>query len=103
MLKQYTDESAPTIKNWAKQYNVKLNQQQFDALVSFAYNCGWDPYYQKTIRSVIARGDATPQEIRHAFDLYNTDGVKVQPGLINRRADEADMFLDGSYERKNRD
>jgi GH24 family phage-related lysozyme (muramidase) len=52
------------------------------------------------LKALVKRGDATPQEIRDAFVLYHTSKGKPYSGLWTRRADEADMYLDGDYRRK---
>jgi len=70
---------------------VKLNQNQFDALVSFTYNVGLSAFERSTIRrklnAVDYRGAAS------AFKLWNKGGGRVLRGLVNRRARESTLFL----------
>lgn len=60
-----------------------LNQNQFDALTSFVYNCGFENL--KTL--VRNRGAATVAE---KMLLYTNKGL---PGLVRRRKEERDLFL----------
>lgn len=65
---------------------LPLNQNQFDALVSFAYNCG-----QGNLR-LLVRNRTLPQ-IADAMLLYNKSGGKVMNGLTKRRKAERELFL----------
>lgn len=63
----------------------QLNQNQFDALVSFAYNCG-----QGNLKTLCA-GRSTAQ-IAAALPKYNKAAGKVLSGLVRRRAAEQKLF-----------
>jgi lysozyme len=68
---------------------ITLNQNQFDALVSHAYNTGGS----ETLFFLINRR-ATDSEIKDWFTKrYITAGGKVLNGLIRRRKAEADLFF----------
>ena len=69
--------------------DIPLNQNQFDALVSFAYNCGTGNLKKLT------RG-RTHQQIADAMLAYNKGSGKVLPGLIKRRQAERTLFLSGT-------
>lgn len=75
---------------------VKINQNQFDALVSFTYNCGVGALQQSTL---LRRVKANPQDpsIREAFGMWNkitVGGKKVaNAGLTARRRREADLYF----------
>lgn len=90
------------VNEWAKMHNVKLTQQQFDALVSFHYNTGLI-FEMEKLRDLIKSGTATPDEIKVAFGEYYKSRGKRLFGLWKRRMDEADMFLNGEYEQKKRE
>jgi hypothetical protein len=68
-----------------------LNDNQFSALVSFAYNVGLGSFRSSSVlRSVNAcRFDRVPADLA----LWVKAGGKVLPGLIRRRAAEAALFL----------
>ena len=62
-----------------------LNQNQFDALVSFTYNCG-----NGNLKKLI-NGRTLP-EIADAMLLYNKSNGKVLAGLTRRRQAERELF-----------
>jgi lysozyme len=68
-----------------------LKQNQFDALVSFAFNLGIGCLQRSTLRQRINRRD-TPEAIEQAFAMYRRGGGRVLPGLVKRRAAEAALF-----------
>jgi lysozyme len=73
---------------------VGLNQNQFDALVSFAYNVGVGAFAESTLLSKLNQGDYAGAAAE--FPRWNkgeVDGMKVElPGLTNRRKDERALF-----------
>ena len=62
------------------------NQNEFDALVSFAYNIG-------SIDGLTAKGTRTRSEIAAKILEYNKAGGKVLAGLTRRRQEERKLFL----------
>jgi lysozyme len=85
MLKLLPKYEATVIKN----IKVTLNQNQFDALVSFCWNCGSS---QALFRLVNQK--ATDEVIYDWWiNHYVTGGGKLLQGLINRRRKEADLFI----------
>lgn len=72
---------------------VPLNQNQFDALVSFHYNTG--SLGKASLLTYLNKGDY--KEAANRFALYNkgrqNGALVVMSGLIRRRADEKKMFL----------
>jgi len=79
---------------------LAVTQNQFDALVSFAYNVGSD-IDQDSIAEGL--GDSTllkkvnnsplDPTIRDEFMKWNKSAGKVSQGLINRRKKEADLYF----------
>jgi GH24 family phage-related lysozyme (muramidase) len=67
-------------------YERNWNQNQFDALVSFTFNCG----VANLKRLVANRNNA---QIAKAITLYNKAGGKVLKGLVRRREAEKELFL----------
>lgn len=65
---------------------LTLNQSAFDALVSFAYNCGVG-----NLKKLVA--NRTPEQIADAMLAYNKGSGKVLPGLTKRRQEERALFL----------
>lgn len=64
----------------------KLNQNQFDALVSFAFNCGIG-----NLKNLC--NNRTTEVIGEKLLLYNKAGGKTLPGLVKRRKEEQALFL----------
>lgn len=72
--------------------NKNLTQNQFDALVSFVYNCGTDALSKSTtIGRDLRRGEFTAV----ADDLlaWSKAGGRTLPGLLRRRQEERALFL----------
>ncbi len=65
---------------------IPLTQNQFDALVSFAYNCGIN-----NLKTLTA--DRTANVISSKIPLYNKSKGKVLKGLTKRRKEEQLLFL----------
>ena len=70
---------------------VKLNQNQFDALVSFTYNLGAGALGSSTLLGKLNRGDF--EGAADEFPKWNKAGGKVLNGLVKRRAAERSLFL----------
>ena len=70
-------------------------QYEFDALVSFTYNCG-----PGNLNSLTNHNRRTKQQIIDAFPTFNkvrVDGVKkVSDGLVRRRREELQLFTTGT-------
>jgi len=83
---------------------VVVNQNQYDALISFAYNVGSD-----IDKDTIAEGlgdstllkkvlkDPNDPTIKLEFAKWNKAGGKVLKGLTKRRAAEANIYSKGIY------
>lgn len=75
---------------------VAINQSQFDALVSFAYNVGTGALMSSTLLKKVKTNPADTK-IRDAFMLWNKAHVNGKlvavQGLTNRRKAEADLYF----------
>jgi lysozyme len=69
-----------------------LNQNQFNALVSFAYNVGTGNFSSSTLLKKVNKNpdDLT---IKDEFLRWNKAGGKVLNGLTNRRNEEAILYF----------
>ncbi len=73
-------------------YNVILTQNQFDALVSFAFNLGTGALAGSTLYKKI-KINTKDKSITDEFNKWvNAGGVKL-PGLIRRRKAEAELYF----------
>lgn len=79
-------------------YSIKLNQNQYDALVSFTYNLGGGVWTRKgdfALRTILINGFSkySSQQIKDAFGEFIHAGGQVLSGLVKRRSAEAELFL----------
>lgn len=82
-----------------RRIKVPLTQQQFDALVSLAYNHGSVPL---NLARLINSGSYSRQQIEAEFNKIvgstKRNGDLAKPsGLTKRRSDEIELFFDGDY------
>lgn len=70
---------------------VAPSQQQFDAMVSLAYNIGLTNFSRSSVVKYLNTG--LVEKAAGAFLLWNKAAGKVMPGLTRRRAAERDLFL----------
>ena len=81
-------------------WNLKLTQQQFDALASLSYNVGtgWMNTSGR-LRDAIT-GKASEDKFLFGMSLWANNGTSPDPGLLQRRMAEADIYLNGVYGKK---
>ena len=69
---------------------IDLTQNQFDALVSLAYNIGVGAFVNSTLLRLLNTGDTQAASAQFAHWIYS-NGQKLD-GLAARRAAEAELF-----------
>lgn len=67
-----------------------LEQHEYDALVSLAFNIGTSAFCTSTLLKKLNNGDKAGAE--SSFHDWRKGGGKVLPGLVRRRKAEAEMF-----------
>lgn len=70
---------------------VPVNQNQFDALVAFAYNCGLGALQKSTLCELLNNNKFA--EAADEFVKWTKAGGQVLGGLVNRRNAEQALFL----------
>ena len=87
LLDQDLDSAEATVNSMVK---VPLNQNQFDALVSFVFNVGNNAFRDSTLLKVLNAGhfDQVPTQLRR----WIRDNGKIVKGLINRREKEISLW-----------
>ncbi len=70
---------------------VDLDQDQFDALVSFTFNLGAGNLQSSTLLKLLNQGEYT--QAADQFLRWNKAGGRVLPGLTRRREAERALFL----------
>lgn len=85
---RYLQQDLQKFENYVNQYceKLNLNQNQFDALVSFTYNCG-----PGNLKKLIE--GRTISQIADAMLQYNHAGGKELAGLTRRRKAERELFI----------
>ncbi|MDX5394830.1 MAG: lysozyme [Hymenobacteraceae bacterium] len=75
-----------------KLLKTRVSQVQFDALVSFAFNCGSAALGKSTL---LKKVNANPNDpaIKHEFMKWIRSGGKVLNGLIRRRTAEVALYF----------
>ena len=76
----------------AKLVTSHINQNQFDALVSFCYNLGVNAFEGSTLRRLINANPNDPN-IPAQFERWDNAGGKQLPGLYTRRVKEAQLYV----------
>lgn len=94
-LKEDVLSAERAVNKYAARY--RFNQSQYDAMVSFTYNCG-----AGNLDKLVRKGYRTIKEIADKMLAYNKGGGKELPGLVRRRTEERALFLSsvnttGSY------
>lgn len=89
MFKVIADKYAQRVSEMVKK---KLNQNQFNSLVSFAYNVGTGNFSTSTLLKKI---NVNPNDltIRNEFAKWNKVNKKVIDGLTKRRKAESDLYF----------
>lgn len=72
--------------------NSKITQNQFDALVSFAYNVGLGNFNSSTLLKKV-KDNPNDTSIEFEFSRWNKSNKRVLPGLTKRRKRESDLYF----------
>lgn len=87
----YLREDVAKFENGVNKYvSVPLTQNQFDALVSFSFNCGLTAFKNSTLRKKLNAKDYTGAS--KELLRWNKAGGVVLDGLKRRRNAEKDLF-----------
>lgn len=85
-IRKFADSVDTTLKG------ARVNNNQFDALVSLAYNIGIGAFAKSTLLTKVL-ADPGNSGIRAEFARWIRGGGKVLPGLVKRRTAEADHYF----------
>lgn len=89
--KLFEKDTAWAVNAVNREVNVGLNQNQFDALVSFVFNIGETAFRKSTLLRKLNAGDY--EGAANEFPRWNKQAGKVLRGLVRRRAHEQELFL----------
>lgn len=94
-LKQAEELLVKDLQKFVKGVNeavkTEITQNQFDALVSFAYNCGLGALRESTLLKLVNKKQFEAASLE--FAKWNKGGGKVLAGLTRRRKTEHDLFI----------
>lgn len=95
-LEQFTQDLAKFERDVTASLGMtRLTQQQFDAVVSFCYNCGTGAFRRSTLKRKIVANPSNFDGIKAEFAKWNKAGGVVSKGLSRRRATEAAWYIYG--------
>lgn len=85
------------VNNFIKRNNLKLEQHQFDALISFTYNTGygWNSTTGNLVTAVI--GGDKGSHLIYGMMLWSMAGNPERHILVNRRIVETNMYANAVY------
>lgn len=96
------------VNSFLLENKIKFNQQQFDALVCFTYNCGTGPLFNdnELITALLNCSKNGTRDFNYIgkqnfiekLCQYHHAGGSCVYGLLYRRVDETEMFFYGDYE-----
>lgn len=73
--------------------SIPLSQEQFDALVSFTFNCGAGALEESTLRRRLNGGEPPDKVAKEELIRWTNGGLA---GLVRRRKAEIELFCSGS-------
>lgn len=97
LLYYHAEAKGVSLKRMIKNYDLKLTQAQYDALLSFSYNCGasWTNRETTVLKAVVEGW--TGNDFIFAIGEWCTAAGNINNGLVRRRMREANMYLNGVY------
>jgi lysozyme len=88
----FLKEDVVNAENAINKHGLHLNQNQFDALVSFVFNLG-AVHFQNSILLTKIKANPNDPAIRAEFTRWRFAGGKVLQGLEKRRSAETDLYF----------
>jgi len=71
---------------------LKLNQNQFDALVSFVYNVGYESFRKSTLAKVVWANASDMAGVKSELAKWTRAAGRELPGLVARREKEYELY-----------
>lgn len=98
LLRKHLNNFESEVNKFIRKTGISANQNQFDAMTLFSYNCGTGWIYQTTgvLYKAIVSG-ATGNALINAFSRWCYAGGEIKTFLLRRRLSEANMYLNGRY------
>jgi lysozyme len=96
-LQEEAESCAETIKANLDANNVSLTQNELDACISFAYNCGTGGLTGSTFYKNVLAGVRDSSTITTNLQAWSKANGATSAGLLKRRNSEAALFLNADY------
>lgn len=98
LLRKHLNNFESEVNKFIRRTGISANQNQFDAMTLFSYNCGTSWIYQTTgvLYKAIVSG-ATGNDLINAFSRWCYAGGEIKTFLLRRRLSESNMYLNGVY------
>ncbi len=100
LMRQALKIKEDAVNKFLVKYNIQVTQNQFDALLSFTYNIGtgWMNSNTRLYNYLISGiGNYSDIQIVNAIGVWCHQGKSVNSVLVERRLEEAKIFLYGDY------
>lgn len=85
-----------TAEDEINRHLLPLKQHQFDALTSFVFNVGIGAFRRSTLLKRL-KMDVNHPDIVNQFNRWVYGGGKILKGLVKRRKEEVNLYLNGLY------
>ena len=98
LLRKQLNNFEKEVNKFIAKTGISANQNQFDAMTLFSYNCGTSWIYQTTgvLYKAIVSG-ATGNALINAFSRWCYAGGEIKTFLLRRRLCEANMYINAEY------
>ncbi len=85
-----------TVEDEINRHLLPLKQHQFDSLTSFVFNVGVGAFRKSTLLKRL-KMDVNHPDIANQFNRWIYGGGKILKGLVKRRKEEANLYINGIY------
>ena len=85
-----------TAEDEINKHLLPLKQHQFDAIASLVFNIGVGAFRKSTLLKRL-KMDVNHPDIANQFNRWVYGGGKILPGLVRRRKEEANLYINGIY------
>ncbi len=85
-----------TAEDEINRHLLPLKQHQFDSLASLVFNIGIGAFRKSTLLKRL-KIDVNHTDIANQFNRWVYGGGKILKGLVKRRKEEANLYINGIY------
>lgn len=89
---KFFDEDIKVFEDFINRMNLKINQNQFDALLSLCYNIGTGNFAKSTLLKKV-KANPSDSTIANEFASWRKAGGKIMQALVKRRQKESEIYF----------